>query len=76
MAIFNSNNELRCNHCGMNVFVERPMYMYTKQKGRIKDIITRTNVGTVLECTNPKCRHTINMENCKFFTDAEIVDQD
>lgn len=75
MALFDQDNNLRCEYCGMNVFVERPMFIYTRTKGRIKDIITRENVGVVLECTNPKCRKTINKETSEFFANAEIVDK-
>jgi hypothetical protein len=75
MALFDQNNELRCEKCGLNVFIERPMFVYTKGKGRIKDIITRENVGTVLECTNPMCRNIIYKENSNFFANAEIVDK-
>jgi hypothetical protein len=75
MALFDQSNELCCEACGMNVFIERPMYMYTRQKGRIKDTIIRENVGTVLECTNPKCRNIINKEMTNFFANAEIVDK-
>lgn len=75
MALFDQNNELRCEKCGMNVFVERPMYIYKREKGRIKDMIIRESVGVVLECTNPKCRNTLNKETSKFFANAEIVDK-
>jgi predicted nucleic-acid-binding Zn-ribbon protein len=73
MALFDNNEEFRCNKCGCNTFTEKTIYHYSKTKGRIKDIIEQTSAGNYLECTNPECRNLIDKNKESYFKNSEVI---
>ena len=61
--LFSDNNELKCSKCGIITFIETKLVHYSKESGRIKDVVKK-DTKKRLECSN-----------CKTILDEKYLDK-